>query len=263
MHVVDGALVGLPARDDETWTFRRMAVAWQHPTSRGMEPVGLLEYDGRRYRFRYLERALSIIGFRPFLGFPTFARDYTSDYLFPIFAQRVMDAKRPDFARHVASLDLSAKDASPWEQLARTEGRRAGDTIQLFPEPQVSSNGLTECRFLVHGIRHCLPDENDRDRLLASLKSGTKLSLIDEPDNPKNRRAILTSTLSGEHIGWVPNLLVEYVHHVREHGSVDVRVVHRNGPSAPIHLRLLVKLEGYAGPGYRPFSGDAWKTIEG
>jgi hypothetical protein len=63
--------------------FLRMAVAWQHPTSRGVYPVGLLEYDGYLHRFRYLRTASNVPDFRPFVGFPELAKCYQSQELFP------------------------------------------------------------------------------------------------------------------------------------------------------------------------------------
>lgn len=78
-------------------TGRRLAVTWQHPDSRAIQPVGMLEHDGDRYHFHYIRRAQYVEDFRPFLGFPDLGRAYTSAHLFPIFAERVMDARRPDY----------------------------------------------------------------------------------------------------------------------------------------------------------------------
>jgi len=129
-----------------------LIVAWQHPASRLISPVGLLEH-GVSYRYRYLRRAQYVEGFLPFLGFPEWERTYVSDRLFPLFSQRIMSPRRPDFRQFLRQLHLSA-DATPWEQLERSEGRRTGDTVQVFPIPLVRDDGSTTCRFLVHGIRH-------------------------------------------------------------------------------------------------------------
>lgn len=239
---------------------QRMVVTWQHPELRRINPVGLLEFDGSLYHFRYLRVAATIEGFRPFLGFPKLAEHYQSSELFPLFFQRVMDPRRPDYSRFVEALDLS-KDATPWEQLARTEGRRTGDTVQVFPEPAVRADGYTACRFLVHGIRHCLKDPDEREDVLGQLRRGEELALTDEPTNEVNPRAILTSTLTGRHLGWVPDLLLDYVHAVRAHGSINISVARVNGPDAPGHLRLLVSFEGWSTPGYKPFSGPQWEPI--
>src|SRR5262245_29591138 len=104
----------------------RLGVAWQHPRSRRIAPVGILWREASVYRFRYVRNIANVPDFVPFLGFPDLGAAYSSPRLFPLFAQRVMDPRRPDYGRYVATLDL-ARDATPWEQLARSEGRRAGD----------------------------------------------------------------------------------------------------------------------------------------
>jgi len=38
-------------------------------------------------------------------------------------------------------------------------------------------------------------------------------------------------------------------------------VEHVNGPEAPAHLRLLVRLDGSAPGGYEPMSGPEWATF--
>jgi hypothetical protein len=238
---------------------QRLAVAWQHPVERRISPVGLLDYDGVTYRFRYLRRALETAGFRPFLGFPEWDREYISDRLFPMFAERVMSPRRPDYPTYLRTLDLP-DDPSPMEVLARSEGRRVGDTVQLFPEPTVQPNGRTTCRFLVHGIRHMLRADPGVEDKLARLSVGGRLVLVDEPTNPYNPRAVLTSSVDGQRIGWVPDLLLDYVHTVLETGSVTVVAEHVNGPEAPFHLRVLARLDAQVQIGYRPFTGPEWET---
>ena len=136
-------------------TARRLVVTWQHPADRNIEPVGFLDYDGQHYRFGYIRHALSVKDFRPLLGFRDLYRAYSSEELFPLFAQRVMDPRRPDYQRYVERLGLD-EEASPWEQITRSQGRRQGDTIQLLPQPTTDGETLT-CVFLVNGVRH-VPD---------------------------------------------------------------------------------------------------------
>lgn len=232
-----------------------LVVAWQNPTSRLIVPVGLLQQPAAAsYRFRYLRRAPATTGFTPFLSFPDWAGDYRSDHLFPLFSQRVMSARRPDYAEFLRQLHLAA-DATPWEQLARSEGRRTGDTVQVFPVPSVSESGDSVCRFLVHGIRHAnggrLPD----------LEVGDELRLHDDVDNPINPAAVHVVAAGGDVVGHVPDLLLEHLAALRSTGRVAATVEHVNGPEAPLHLRVLVRLEGVAPRGYRPMRGLAWETF--
>jgi len=239
----------------------RMAVAWQHPTDRGVHPVGLLEYEGHVHRFRYLKAASILPDFRPFVGFPHLTECYESRELFPFFAQRVMSPRRPDYSGYLRTLDLS-DSATPWEQLARAEGRLAGDTIQLVPEPRVEADGTTWGRFLVAGIRYRLADPVERERVLDTVKPGDHLELTGEPANPKNQRAILTTTGTGIHLGWVPDMLLDYVHVVWSCGTPEVTVIHKNDAQSPSHMRLLVELRGAVGSAYVPFSGPKWFTYD-
>ena len=231
----------------------RLIVAWQHPVRRLITPVGLLETDGAVYSFHYLRRAADVEDFEPFLGFPDMTVTYRADELFPLFAQRVMDPRRPDYMRYMTSLDLP-QEASPLEQLARSGGRRTGDTIQLFPIPSVTPDGSTAFRFLVHGIRY-VPGAEEA---LLTLQDGDVLSIEDEPTNEHNARAVLTTTRDGLRLGWVPDLLLDFLAVLRSHGPVTLTVDRVNGPEAPSHMRLLVLLEGSAPDGYEPFSGPQW-----
>ena len=230
-----------------------LIVAWQHPTSRLISPVGLLEH-GTGYRYRYLRRAPAVEGFLPFLGFPQWDQTYLALRLFPLFQQRIMSPRRPDFRQFLRQLDLD-ENASPWEQLARSEGRRTGDTVQVFPIPVVQPDGSSTCRFLVHGIRHVSRGH------LPPLRRGDRLALVADPTNPVNTEAVLVSTPEGQRLGYVPDLLLEHLRTLGETGPVTLTVEHVNGPEAPAHLRLLVRLDGLAPGGYEPMSGPGWATF--
>lgn len=246
-------------------------MTWQHPAERTISPVGLLSFHGHMYTFRYIRNALTVPGFRPFLGFPDLEWCYTSARLFPLFAQRAMAPRRPDFTRWVTRLGLP-EDASPWEQIARSGGRRQGDTIQLFPVPRIKDSRM-ECDFLVHGMRHVLERPIDvgntqvtvtRDELeatLNALRPGDELGLCDEPTNRSNPRAILTTTVGHLPLGWIPNLLVDELRRATEHGPARVVVRTVNGPEAGWHLRLSATLAVDVPAGFEVFTGPLWKPV--
>jgi len=253
---------------------RRLVVTWQHPVERLICPVGILSFDGStRYSFHYIENVRSVRDFRPFLGFPDFAECYETDQLFPLFSQRAMAPRRPDYSRWVTRLGLD-DDATPWEQIARSGGRREGDTIQLFPVPQVE-NGTLTCSFLVHGIRHIaensltVGDEQrhiSREELnaqLLALRAGDQLLLADQPDNRVNAHAILTTTTARFPLGWVPNLLVEDLHRLEDRQRTEVRIQQVNGPDAGWHLRLLAQITANVPKGFEVFQGDQWAAYHG
>jgi hypothetical protein len=251
---------------------QRLIVAWQHPVDRSISPVGFLTYDGSVYRFTYIRNALEVKDFRPLLGFDDLHRGYSSGDLFPLFAQRAMDPRRADYQRYVERLGLEG-EPGPWEQIARSQGRRQGDTLQLLPEPTLTDNALSGL-FLVHGMRYAHLEQRildgrvvsvTRDQVeavLAELVPGDELGIAREPRNPVNPLALMVLG-SSVPVGWVPDLLVDDLQVLLDRADVSVRVEHVNGPDAPWHLRLLARLHVAPANGFRFFTGERWMPIAG
>jgi hypothetical protein len=251
---------------------QRLVVAWQHPLDRSIEPVGFLSFDGREYRFGYIRNALSVRDFRPLLGFEDLERTYSAEILFPLFAQRAMDPRRPDYQRYVERLGLEGEQPGPWEQIARSQGRRHGDTLQLFPEPVVHGGELT-CLFLVHGIRHVhegpkilggktIEVTNAQvEQALKGLHRGDPLELVSEPENIKNPQAVIVMGSPSVPIGWVPNLMVADLHRLLARADVSVTVAQVNGPDAPSHMRLLARLHATPAGDFRFFTDQLWEPL--
>jgi hypothetical protein len=258
--VADEIFIGSRGEDDRS-ALGRLVVAWQHPQTRLISPAGMLDVETGRYRFRYFRRAMTTSDFRPFLGFREFERTYLSNELFPLFQQRVMNPRRPDYERYIKSLNLSP-DATPWEQLARSGGKRTGDTIQHFPVPTVRADGSSRCCFLVHGVRHIEINYNPSvQQRIQELRKGDFLQLVPEPGNIVNPKALLISADGNDLLGWIPDLLLDYVYTLRESGPVELRVEHTNGSNAPYHFRLIALVEGRAPAGYQPFAGPGWEFV--
>ncbi|HEX3785438.1 MAG TPA: HIRAN domain-containing protein [Pseudonocardiaceae bacterium] len=208
------------------------------------------------YSFDYLKRALTVKDFRPFLGFDDLRRHYVSARLFPLFRQRIVAQDRPDFQEYLETLGLD-DGASPLAVLSRSGGSRPGDSIYLLREPDVAQDGTTRAMFFVHGLRY----QDGALTRVARLQPGEKLSVRPEPDNPVNKRAVLVTTDDEQVLGWVPDVLVEYVQHILIVAPpvVDVRQV--NGDDAPPNLRLLVELSGHVSVDYAPFAGPEWEPL--
>lgn len=238
---------------------RRFAVAWRNSSSPSISPIGILKYAESLYRFSYLASAESIPEFRPLVGFPDLHRVYAAASLFPFFAQRVMDWRRPDFASYLTALGL-AETASDLDVLGRSGGRRKGDTIHVMEQPSIELSGATSCDFLVQGIRHSPAGSEATSAALAELVAEDALRLLPEPGNPVNPKAMLVVTADGVAIGWVPDLLLEYVSAMLQAGPPSLTVRRANGRDMPWHLRVVARLSGVAPKGYLPFSGPAWQT---
>lgn len=220
-------------------------------------PVGFLAMsfgpENVEYTFDYLQSAVERDDFHPFLGFADVSRTYRSEGLFPLFAERIMDPRRPEHPMFLAALDLTG-DATPLEVLGRSGGQRAGDGIMLLPEPEIGPDGRSHCLFLVHGMRYV----DNLDSLLDGVDPGDELCLRPEPGNSWNARALVVVQSSGEKLGYVPDVLLDHVHSIREPSVTVVRV---NGPEVGVRLRLLVSLDGHVDRRVRPFSGESWQTV--
>jgi hypothetical protein len=253
----------------------RLVVAWQHPTERSIQPVGFLTKSNDGYTFGYVRNALTVRDFPGLLGFDDPYGTYESSELFPLFEQRAMDPRRADFHRYVDRLGLDG-EPGPWEQIARSQGHREGDTIQLFPEPTVDGDEV-RFLFLVHGMRHA--DKSPKvingveasatreqiDAALEGLEPGDELGIFAEPGNTKNPLAIVV-TISPDQlipVGWVPDLLVEDLQRLLNEAPVTVTAAHVNGAEAPWHLRLLARLRAAPVPGFRFFVSDRWESLAG
>lgn len=249
--------LGAAALSSDRAAGRRLAVAWQHPVTRRITAVGLLTCSESSYTFSYLRSAAWVEDFQPFLGFPDLGRRYEAGALFPLFAQRVMRATRPDFPRYRQALRL-ASDASEWSILGRSQGQREGDGIRVFPEPYVDEAGETTSTFFVSGLRHRMSQDPRVSAALDALAPGDRLQLIDEPANVEDARALLVVEGAGVTLAWIPSVLLSYVHTVRSAAELSLTVAGVNGPDVPPAYRLLVNLRGTAPRGYQPFNGPEW-----
>ena len=236
---------------------RRLWVTWQNPDTRAMRLIGCLaELDDGAWSFWYVRSVHGVPGFRALASFPELDKEYRSSQLFPVFANRLMSPRRPDYAAYLNALNLDQR-ATPFDILARSS-ERATDTIRVFPEPAVDrATGATECVFLAHGIRHI----EGADARIQSLRPGSRLELRAELANPVNPGALLMDAEHDAPVGYVPDVLLDYVHAVRDHHGAEVRVDRVNPPPAPITLRLLCRLTGQWPPGPLPFTGPEYEPI--
>lgn len=235
---------------------RRFAVAWRNRVQSTIHDVAVLDVrqDDSAFRFQYLDSAKSVLGFRPFIGFPDLHRVYESRRLWPFFDLRVMDRKRRDYPQYVSWLGLPA-DADRVDILSRSGGEQKGDTVSIIEAPHVAADGATAATFLVRGAGYAVRS-NDSAVAANGLRPGDQLTVVNDETNVANPNALLL-TVAGEPIGWIPDLLIEYGREVVKSGGT-VTVLQNNGLDAPWHMRLLVRLAGQVTPGWSTFAEGHW-----
>jgi hypothetical protein len=235
-------------------TSSRLLVTRRDSATRSYQALGFLELRDQTYTFAYLRTALADERFRTLPGLSDTARRYSSDRLFPVFAERVISARRPDRQVSMAALGLS-QDAALFEVLQRSGGRRVGDTIEVLPAPTAGPNGELTIDFLVHGVRYQSSVAQDR---ISRLEVGERLRIVAEPDNEWNTRTLLVTDSDEVQLGYVPDPLLDVLHSADVH---SVTVVRANGPEVGFHFRLLVRVNMFVPAGSQPFGGPEWNTV--
>ena len=168
---------------------RRLYAAWRNPDGL-IRPVGVLSLhesgEQQRYRFVYLKAAEEFEGFDGLPGLRDLRRAYESEQLFPVFRNRLMPRRRPDYAEFVQRLNLDV-ETDPFEVLIRSEGKKATDRVEVFAHPERTSDGELTTLFFLRGVRH-LPGALES---VGEVQPGDVLELEDDLANAVNAQAIL------------------------------------------------------------------------
>jgi hypothetical protein len=232
----------------------RLLVTRRDPAKQSYYPLGFLTHDGHSYSFAYLRGVVTGEGIRTLPGLGELTHRYTSERLFPIFAERVISSRRPDRRISMEALGLSV-DAAPFEVLQRSGGRRLGDEIEVLPAPTAGSDGRLTVDFLVHGVRYQTLEAQAR---ISELAVGEQLRIVPEADNEWDSRALLVTECDEVPLGYVPGPLLDLMHSAQRS---SVSVLRANGPEVGYHFRLLVRAKLCVPLGYQPFSGPGWETV--
>jgi hypothetical protein len=241
---------------------RHLYVAWRRPEGL-IVPVGRLtqrsEPDGSTdFRFVYLKGAERNEEFPGLPGLLDRYQVHESHTLFPVFANRLMPRERADYGSYVEQLDLTV-EADPFEVLGRSEGVRATDRIEVFPAAERADDGRLCTLFFARGIRHLEGASESVD----GLRQGDELTLVPEPDNEVNPRAMLLNTRTGAGVGWAPDYLLDLLHELGDLNEEPpaITVEHVNPATVAPHLRLLCRLAAPWPAGYEPFTGPDFQPL--
>ena len=243
-------------------------LAWQDKAwTRGWFPIGRLDVVMQTplYRFRYIGGAITArqkTGFEPLYDFPDFERSYESSELFPLFKNRVLTARRPDFSEYLRQLDLPVdlpEEESRVEILSVDGGYRATDSFEVFPKIERREDGTFRCRFFLHGWRYM---NEEAQRRVESLSPGDTLHVAIELTNPTAREPVQIQTEDRYVIGWAPNYLVaDFLRAIaKAPQSHSAKVVRVNPAPAPSKQRLLLEFRGHF-PDNPPMTDGEFKPL--
>lgn len=218
-------------------------VAWQCPESRGWHVVARLQEHQSGYAFNYTQGVKKATNFNPFSGMLDLNKVYVSEELFPLFKNRLLSSRRPEYPYFIQWLGLNSDNASPMEILARSGGMRATDKLQVFKKIEPDANGYVEVYFLAHGIKYFNDSAKNR---LHYLKKGDSLKLLPDPQNGYDRYAIAISAQNPmELIGYCPMFLNKDIGVMLNDSAESIKVtVEQLSDDAPTNYKLLCKLTG-------------------
>ena len=237
-------------------------VTWRSTKTRAIYPVARIRHLPERgvYEFAYIHNVDKARenGFLPLVEFPDLERTYVSARLFPLLANRLMPARRPERKDFLVSLGLPA-DAHPMAILARTGGERQTDQIELFPVPAAQQDGCYFTHCLVRSVRYMPQASQDR---IDRLHRNERLLAAGDFQNEVDPNAVLLRTADNYLVGYLPAYLTADVWQLREHCERLVVEVDRvNGPPAEAHHRLLVCVKACWPDGFVPYSTPEFQPI--
>lgn len=220
---------------------KTLFVAYQDTVSRMWTPVARLTHDGDLYHFAYTEGAKNLPNFVPFGRLKELDSEYVSKQIFPLFANRLLSKSRPEYKDYLSWLGLSGVGHNALEELARTGGLRATDSLELIPCPEPTSSNQYEVYFFCRGLRHLPPDSQVRSLALAV---GEKLYLMKDIQNGSDNMALLLRTDEPMTlVGYVPRYYSTEFSRLLEQVEADAPkvTVEKVNADAPIQYRVLCK----------------------
>jgi hypothetical protein len=237
-------------------------VFWQNPESRRWFPIGILSRTpSGGFEFVYTKGARNASGFVPFGPMIDLSKRYRASDLFPVFANRMLSSKRPEYKRFIQWIAAEKHDNDPLVILSRTGGRRATDTLVVYPKPERNEKDEFDLLFLCHGISHLPKDAADR---VCTLKEGDVLYPMLDIRNPHDPNAIALRTDDPAHlIGYVPRFFAKELRvciEASRPGDARLSVVRVN-PDAPLQLRLLCRFTSPWPNGFRPWDEPEYQAL--
>ena len=220
---------------------KALFVAYQDTVSRKWTPVARLTHDGQLYHFAYTRGAKNLPNFVPFGRMNELDAEYVSEQIFPLFANRLLPKSRPEYKDYLNWLGLDGASHDDLEELGRTGGLRATDSLELIPCPEPTSSNQYEVYFFCRGLRHMSADSQARS---LGLAKGEQLYLTKDVQNVSDGMALLLRTDDPVTlVGYVPRYYsAEFSQLINLVGADVPKVtVEKVNADAPIQYRVLCK----------------------
>lgn len=237
-------------------------VAWQAPDTHVWHVVGNLQERDSEYVFSYTKGALNSSKFTKFSGMNDVNETYVSKELFPLFKNRLLSPRRPEYPKFIHWLGLDQTDAKPIDILARSGGMRSTDQLQMFKRIEIDRDGNFEHYFFAHGLSHMTASANER---VSKLSSGDKLYFCIDPQNDFDKLAVLIRVDEpAEVLGFCPRYFSRNIRSLLlDEDSTITLSVERISDDAPHNYRLLCKIVGNASPSLHSqmFTSDEFQHV--
>jgi len=218
-------------------------VAWQSPLTHDWHVVGNLQEREVGYVFNYTKGALRSKNFMPFSGMSDLHGTYVSEDLFPLFKNRVLSSKRPEYPSFIKWLDFTGEKASPMEVLGRSGGLRSTDQLQVFKKIELDALNCFEHSFFIHAVNYMSESAKKR---IQDLAIGEKLHLCIDSQNTYDDFAVsVRVNQPPEIIGYCPRYFAEDIRLMLNADPKSISLtVQAISDDAPSNYRLLCKLTG-------------------
>ncbi|MDH3998239.1 MAG: HIRAN domain-containing protein [Desulfuromonadales bacterium] len=239
---------------------KKLYLAWQDTKTRTWFTVGMLTFEEGLYQFVYTKGAEVSRNFLPFGRMQDLHATYLSEELFPLFANRILTASRPEYNDYIQWLNLDLRTNNVFEMLALTGGTRGTDSLEMYSCPERDSNGQYSVDFFCHGLRH-LPEES-LERV-NSLSVGEKLFVMKDVQNPFDKLALsLRTDDPAMMVGYCPRYLAEDFNDYLDDDPalVDVSVLKVNA-AAPAQMRLMCRMKAPWVENHEPCTSEQYQPL--
>lgn len=218
-------------------------LSWQSSDTRIWHVVGLLKEHKAGYSFNYTKGALASKKFITFSGMDNLKKTYVSEDLFPLFKNRILSSKRPEYPNFLKWIGLDSENATAINVLSRSGGLRSTDKLQMFNRLEINENGDFEQIFFAHGLSHLQRSASDR---VSKLKSGDTLKLsLDVQNNYDQHAVLIRADNPAEIVGFCPRYITKDVTELFTRYDSQIEVtVESLCDEAPLNYRLMCKLRG-------------------